>query len=302
MRVQRLAVIGFGNLGKACAKAIMLDQQAVLAGFVRRPESVAKPLPAPFEKFTVASHISELNQVDAALICVPTTRVLGVAHDLIQAGIPVVECATLHDEEYQKHKRELDRLAVRHKVSVVVGAGWDPGALSLFRSLFALLTPKGDTEVTRRPGVNLHHTTAASAIPGVREALSTELRTSSGNMQRYVYVELDEGAEPEQIERMILSDPLFLDTESLVFQVDSVARLEEEGHGILMERYGTAAGHEHQLLLLEGRFDESALSAQVMLAAARALATRGSRAYSLADLPLAALWGELRAEVEQVWT
>lgn len=56
-------------------------------------------------------------------------------------------------------------------------------------SLFALLTPKGHTEITRGPASALHYTTVAQAIPGVRQVSSAELHTAQGTPQRYVYVE-----------------------------------------------------------------------------------------------------------------
>ena len=299
MKPLRLAIIGFGKLGKACAQAIQTDDQADLVGIVRRnPEP---PLAPPFNDIPTETHISGLTPVDAALICVPTEIVAGVAHDLLQHGIPIVECASLHSDAFEEHFQEIDRIARHHKVAAVVGAGWDPGVLSIFRSLFALLTPKGHTEITRRPGVSLHHTTVARAIPGIREALVTELRTSAGKTQRYVYVELENGADLEQVEQAICSDPLYLNEETLVIPVDSVATLEEEGHGILMERRGTAGCSAHQLLLLEARYSEPGLAAAVMVAAAHALNSHDKRAHSLFELPLGALWGSLKEEARKEW-
>lgn len=298
---RRLAVIGFGRLGRACARAIQADERLALAGFVRRPEHAGQKLPAPFADIPAVGHVSELGPVEVTLVCVPTRQVLETVRELLQHRIPVVECATLHGEAFQKHKEEIDRFASRYEAPAIVGAGWDPGALSLLRSLFALLTPKGHSETVWRPGVSLHHTTVAGAVAGVRAALSTEVRSVEGTLQHYVYVELEEGAEAQAVESAIRSDPLFLGEEVLVFPVESVAALEEEGHGVLLERRGVAAGTGHQLLLLEARFSETALAAQVMLAAVHALPTRHKRAYSLFDLPQRALWGELQAWAEQEW-
>ena len=294
-----LAVVGFGELGRACIRAINEDEQSVLAGVVRQRGVVGQKLPAGFEDIPVARHITELGHVDAALICVPTEAVLGIAHDLMQGGIPIVECATLHGKQFQEHKKEIERYAIRYKIPAIVGAGWDPGMLSVFRDLFALLIPKGHTELTHSPGINLHHTTLAQAIPGVKSALSTERYAVEGKRQHYIYVELEEGTTLDSVESAIDRDPLFLDEVTFVFPVDSVAMLEEEGHGVLLERRGTAGPAEHQLFLLEGRFSERVLAAQVMLAAARALSAQGHHAYSLLDLPLGGLWGKLRELTEE---
>jgi diaminopimelate dehydrogenase len=301
MKHLNLAVVGFGRLGRACATAIIADEQSRLAGVVRQAEHAGEPLPPPFGGIPSVAHISELDAVDAALICVPTDSALGTACDFLESGVPVVECATLHATAFHAHKDALDHAARRYKTSAVVGAGWDPGALSLLRGIFSLLTPKGHTRTTNRPGISLHHSTVAGAVPGVRDALATELDGPNGAHQRYVYVELENDADEEAVATAIRSDPLFLDEETLVFPVASVATLEEEGHGVVVERRGVAAGAAHQLLLLEARFAEPQISAQIMLAAAHALPTRGHRAYSLFDLPLSTLWGDVRRQAEDQW-
>jgi diaminopimelate dehydrogenase len=301
MRPLRLAIIGFGKLGQACFRAALDDEQLRVAGFVRRVESLAEPLRLPFDQGLAVSHISELGDVDIALICVPTVHVLGATYELLQRRIPIVECATLHQEAFVAHKQEIERIATLHKVAAVVGAGWDPGALSLFRDLFALLSPKGHTETSRRPGVSLHHSTVAGTVPGVKNALSTELRTAEGKVQHYVYVQLADPSTLPRVAQAIRQDPLFLGEETQVFAVDDVATLEEEGHGVVMERRGMTAEAERRLFLLEARFSELMLAAQVMLMAARAIPYLKRRAYSLFDLPIGALWGNLQAWAEQEW-
>lgn len=301
MKPLQLAVIGFGTLGRACAAAITEDEQLTLAGIVRRPESLSERLPHPFSQVPLVSHASELARVDAALICVPTSEVQAVAHDLLQHRTPVVECATLHDMAFREHRDELDRIASRHKVAAIVGAGWNPGALSLFHTLFTLLIPRGHTQTSRHTAASLHHTNAARSVAGVREALSTELRSADGKVQRYVYVELEGGADQERIRAAIQSDPLFLGEETLVFTVEDIRVLEDERHGILMERRGSAAANDHQMLLLEARYSEATLAAAVMTAAARAIPTCSHGAFTLLDLPPGSLWGNLRKMAEQEW-
>ncbi len=294
---QRLAVIGFGRLGRACARGILADDNLELAGIVRRADRLSEKLPPPLAGVATVSHISELADVDAAVICVPTLQVFEVARGLLQHRIPVVECATLHEEAFLSHKAELDRLAIHHETSAIVGAGWDPGALSLFRGLFAILIPKGLTETSHHPAASLHHSTVAGTIVGVKKALCTELPAARGRKQRYLYVELEEGAVFEDVAKAIVADPLFLDEETLVFPVESLAEFEEEGRGIVIERHEDAACG-HQVFLLEARFSETVLAARMMIAAARALPTRHHRAYSLYDLPQRVLWKGL-AEVAE---
>jgi diaminopimelate dehydrogenase len=296
MKKTRLAVIGLGNLGRKCAEAIFDDPALVLAGVVRRPDSA----PASGLKAPVVTHVSELNEVDAALICVPVDAGGGIAQALLQSRIPVVECARLHGEAFLGHKAEIHRAALHHKVPAVVGAGCDPGVLSLFRSQFALLAPGGHTASSRHTGSSLHHTLAAD-IKGVRKALATERRSMDGAIQRYVYVELDPSADADEVESAIVNDPLFLDEQTLVFPVPSIDALEQTNHGVMLERHAAPEASSHASFLLEARYDEAGLAARMMLAAARALPFLQAGAYSLLDLPPGALWGEQRAVAEKEW-
>ncbi|OGU48760.1 MAG: diaminopimelate dehydrogenase [Hydrogenophilales bacterium RIFOXYA1_FULL_63_33] len=297
MKKIRLAIIGLGRLGRKCTEVIAADQAAELAGVVRRPESTG----APWLKAPAVTHVSELGNVDAALICVPVDAVMGVAQGLLQSRIPVVECARLHGESFLGHKAEIHRDALRHKLPAIVGAGCDPGALSLFRSQFALLAPRGHTETSLHTGTSLHHTLAAAGIKGVKQALATELQSLEGRRQRYVYVELEPSANATEVENALINDPLFCDEETRVFSVPSIAALEETNRGVLLERRAAAGQTGHASFLLEARYDEAGLAARMMLAAARALPSLQAGAYSLLDLPPGALWGEQRPAAEKEW-
>lgn len=283
MKRTRLAVVGFGRLGRACAATILDDANLELVGVVRRPEAALQPLAAPFDAVKVAGHITELGPADGALVCVPTEAVLGVARELLQNKVAVVECAAVDEATLRRNQEALHAMAMDRHVAAILGAGWAPGALTVFQNLFRLLIPKGETEVTYRPGVSLHHSAAARELKGVRDALCAELRDESGRLQRYVYVELESGADLTLVSEAIASDPLFLGEETRVFPMESVASLEQEGHGIVLARRGTTGRGIHDSLLLEGRFDVHAFSARIMVDAAKGLPGRkpGAHLYSV---------------------
>jgi diaminopimelate dehydrogenase len=296
-----VAIIGYGKVGRACGELLLSSYDLALAGIIRRQESLAQSLPDVFHGIPVASHLNELREVRCALLCVPSDVTEGMAHDILQGGIPLVECAMLHGQAFHAHKEAIHRAAIRHKVPAIVGAGWDPGAASLFRSLFAMLIPNGHTQTTHRSGKNLHHTITVESVPGVKNALCTEHRTPEGRLQRYIYVEMEQGADQDRVIEAIRADPLFLQEETLVFPVDTVAALEEQGQGLMLERRGRVGQIGHQHLLMEARGDVAALTAEVMLSAARALPTLQAGAYSLHDIPLANLWGTQHNQAEAEW-
>ncbi|MCX7893290.1 MAG: hypothetical protein N2544_13105 [Burkholderiales bacterium] len=264
MSRRALAIIGLGRLGSACLQAVRAADDLVPAGVVRRPGSG----PAPHGVRT-AAHVRDLGHVDAALVCVPAGDVLGVARELLQARIPVVECAIFEGQALAAHHEAIGEAARNHRATAIVGAGWDPGMLPLLKRAFELLIPEGRTSVTTRPGASLHHTEAVRGVAGVRDALVAEERNADGRLRRYVYAELERGAEAAAVAAALAADPLFAGEETEVFAVESVAALEAEGRGILVERRGSARGGPHDSLLLEGRFDVARFAAQVMLDAAR---------------------------------
>jgi len=297
----RLAVVGFGRVGQVCVELISLSQDLAVAAIVRRAASAGGKLPETLRSIPVTSHIGQAKDVDAALICVPTNAVMEVAFQILQHGIPIVDCATLHGDALHAHKHAIHKVARHHGASAIVGAGWDPGALSLFRSWFALLTPGGSTETRHHSGISLRHTTMARSIVGVKDALCAEVRATDGGLQRYVYVELEMGADADRITQAIRADPLFLQEETQVFPVESLAELEQEGRGVVLDRRGPPGRLGHQHLLLEARFDETVLTAQVMLAAARALPQLKPGAYLLTEVPLRAMWGEKAEKAHRDW-
>ncbi|CAE6759206.1 NAD(P)-binding domain-containing protein [Nitrospira defluvii] len=297
----RLAVVGFGKVGKACAESLIESKDLVLAAIVRRLDSLAQVLPDAFSKIPIVSHTAQVQQVEGALLCVPMAQVLDTAHECLQHGIPIIESSVLHGEAFQAHRDAMHRLAMRYEVPAIVGAGWDPGALSFLRSLFALLVPEGNIEIRHRVAASLRHTAMARQVVGVKEALCTEQLAADGTRQRYVYVELAKGVDPDRVAAAIRADPLFFGEETLVFPVESIAALEQEGRGIVLERRSAPGSSGHQRFLFEARFDESLLTARMMLAAARALPGLKPGAHSLFDLPISALWGEQAHNAERSW-
>lgn len=302
MKPLQLAVVGFGRVGRVCAELISRSQDLSLAAIVRRAVSASGTLPETLRSVPVVTHIGQVKHVDAALLCVPANVVEELAAQVLQHGIPVVDCVMLHGAALEAHHTVIHKAAVHHRAAAIVGAGWDPGALSVFRSWLALLTPGGMTETRRHTGISLRHTTMAQNVRGVKDALCAEVQAPDGRLQRYVYVELENREDADSIAQAIRADPLFLGEDTQVFPVDSLAALEEEGRGVVLDRRGAPGRFGHQHLVLEARCDDCVLTAQVMLAAARALPQLKPGSYLLSQVPLSALWGERAEKAQREWS
>lgn len=279
----QVAVIGPGRLGMACARALLEDDDLVLAGIVRRSYSSSE-LPPGLGRQPVVNHVRDLPLVDAALVCVPAQQVAGVARELLQARIPVVECAALEGRELELHQAGFDEMCQRYRATAVVGAGWNPGLLTLMQRAFQMLIPRGNEVLHRHPGLALHHSAAAEQVAGVEEALEGEVHGPDGLPQRYVYLRLQRGADFERVRSAILADPLFMSETTQVFELDDLAALESgNGQGLALERRATAASGSHASLVFEARCDAADFAARVMLDAARRLPAlhHGAHRYAL---------------------
>ncbi|MBI2752115.1 MAG: hypothetical protein HYX46_01140 [Betaproteobacteria bacterium] len=268
MKPLRIAIVGFGRLGRACAHGVLEARDLELAGIVRRAPGT---LPAPFARVQVAGHMRELERVEAVLLCVPPDVALGAARALLQQRAPLVECAQLEGHALERYYEEIERAAHAHRVAVIVGAGWEPGVLSIVRRMFEVLVPHGRTAIGLHPGLSAHHTAMVSGVAGVKTALAIERRSAEGTRQRYVYAELGSSATVESVTQAIEADPLFSDSEVRVFAVPDLKALEAAGSGIVLERLAAASAGRHESLLLEARFDAADFAARVMLDAARSL-------------------------------
>ena len=88
MKPLRLAVVGVGRIGQACAELIALSHDLAVGAFVRRPVSGAEDLPDHLRHIPLMTHVGQMRDVDGALICVPTNAVMEAASQILQRGIP----------------------------------------------------------------------------------------------------------------------------------------------------------------------------------------------------------------------
>ncbi len=91
----------------------------------------------------------------------------------------------------------------------------------------------------------------------------------------------------------IKSDDYFKNDETHVLIVDDVDTLIDMGHGVHMTRKGVSGATHNQLLSFDMKINNPALTAQVMVCAARAALRMPSGAYTLPEIaPIDMLPGE----------
>lgn len=280
---RKVAIIGYGNIGKYAVQAVEAAPDLQLVGVVRR--SASGPKPPELADIPVVTSIKELEGVEVAILCTPTRQVEKYAKECLALGINTVDSFDIHSEIVSL-RRELDQVARENNSVAVVSAGWDPGTDSMIRCIFEMMAPKGITYTNFGPGMSMGHTVAVKAIDGVKDALSLTIPIGTGLHRRMVYVETEEGVNFEEIKQRILEDPYFVNDETHVIQVDNVDSLIDRGHGVLMERKGVSGATQNQLFTFEMRINNPALTSQNMIAAARASFKQKPGAYTMIEIPI----------------
>jgi hypothetical protein len=144
MKKIKVAIVGYGNVGKMALEAIQEAPDMELIGVVRRASSLKGSMPEELKNTQVVSSIKELDRVDVAILCSPSRLVPQVTKELLTVGINTVDSYDIHSGIWDL-KQVLDPVAKQHNAVAVVSAGWDPGSDSIVRALFQALAPKGIT-------------------------------------------------------------------------------------------------------------------------------------------------------------
>ncbi|WP_129723768.1 diaminopimelate dehydrogenase [Xylanivirga thermophila] len=281
----KVAVVGYGNVGRMALKAVLEAPDMELVGLVRRASSIQKSLPKELEGVKVVDSIESLGDVDVAILGLPTRSIPDVAKDLLSKGINTVDSYDIHSNIWDV-KNALDKVANENNAVSIVSAGWDPGSDSIIRTLMKALAPKGITYTNFGPGMSMGHTVAVKDKKGVRSALSMTIPIGYGVHRRAVYVELEEGADFKEVEESIKSDPYFINDETIVTQVDDVDSLIDMGHGVLMERKGVSGTVQNQRFEFKMNINNPALTGQVLVCAARATTRQKPGAYTMIEIPV----------------
>lgn len=288
----RAAIVGYGNIGRYVIDTIVHTTDVEIAGVVRR--NVDK-IPAELEAYKVTNSIDKLKDVDVAILCLPSRLTEGAAKEILAKGINTVDSFDIH-QDIVALRASLDEVARSHGAVAVVSSGWDPGSNSVVRALMQAMAPSGITYTNFGPGMSMGHSVAVKAIEGVRDALSITIPTGTGIHRRMVYIELMEGYDFAAVANAIKSDGYFVNDETHVFKVDDVNELKDMGHGVAMERKGASGSTQNQLFSFGMCINNPALTAQMLVNAARASFRQQPGAYTLIEIPVVDLLPGSREE------
>ncbi|MCX7994173.1 MAG: diaminopimelate dehydrogenase [candidate division WOR-3 bacterium] len=183
----KIAIIGFGNLGKGVKKAIDKNPDMELVEIItRRPEAVKK-----IEKDVPVYSFDDFKSIaDVAILCGGSKDdIFGVENnkELSRVRIPdpyshgqglyfaqffnTVDSFDTH-RRIPDYYRQMGKVARINRHTSIISAGWDPGTFSMERVLADAFIPGGKIYTFWGPGVSQGHSDAVRQVPGVLDARS----------------------------------------------------------------------------------------------------------------------------------
>ena len=283
MKKIRAAVVGYGNIGHYTVQALEAASDFEIAGIVRRNGAENKP--AELAPYSVVKDISELKDVDVAILATPTRSCEEYAKKILAMGINTVDSFDIHTS-ILNYRNTLMPICKEHGTVAVIAAGWDPGSDSIVRSLMQSLAPKGLSYTNFGPGMSMGHSVCVRSKEGVKNALSMTIPKDEGLHRRMVYVELEDGASIEEVAKAVKADPYFASDETHVFAVPSVDDVRDMGHGVNLVRKGVSGKTQNQRMEFNMSINNPALTGQVLVNVARASMRQQPACYTMIEIPV----------------
>lgn len=281
----KVAIVGFGNVGKCAYDAVMNAPDMELKCIVEPWAAVKAPPHLSDIWETDIKNINKNGDIDVAVIGYASRMCPEAAEILLNMGICTVDTYDIHTNIWEV-KCRLDEAAKKSGKSCIISAGWDPGSDSIIHALMEVMAPRGITYTNFGPGMSMGHSVAAKAVEGVENALSMTIPAGAGTHKRMVYVQLKPGASIEKVTQLIKSDSYFSHDETYVEVVEDVNTLLDVGHGVYIARKGVAGNTHNQILEYSHKINGPAVTGQILVNAARAVVKQSPGCYTLIEIPV----------------
>ena len=285
----KVAIVGYGNLGRGVERALKQAPDMTLVGvYTRRaPEQVTtEGAPA----YSMAELLEQQGEIDVCILCGGSATDLPVQTPELAQYFNLVDSFDTH-AKIPEHFAKVDQAAKSHQKVAVISSGWDPGLFSLQRLYAESILPQGRTETFWGKGVSQGHSDALRRIEGVvagvqytipNEEMMNRLRageeltlTARDKHFRQCFVVTAEGADQAAIRQQIVTMPnYFADYETevnFISQAELAADHQGMPHGGTVLHTGTThEGTPHRIEYSLELGDNPEFTSSVLVAYARA--------------------------------
>ncbi len=218
----KIAIYGYGNLGRGVEAAIKYNPDMELVGiFTRRgPGSVKSVTDAPV--YSASDVLNFKNDIDVLIICGGSATDLPEITPTLAKSFNVIDSFDTH-AAIPEHFSRVDSAARLGGKLALISSGWDPGLFSIARLYASSVLPEGKDYTFWGRGISQGHSDAIRRIDGVLDARQytvpvpealdavrsgecPELTTRQKH-KRECYVVLKDGADERLVEEKIKTMP-----------------------------------------------------------------------------------------------
>ena len=293
----RVAICGYGNLGKGEEKAIKQNQDMELVGiFSRRAK---EQLNTTSEVLSMENIEQYKDEIDVVIMCGGSANDLEIQVPEFAKYFNTVDSFDTH-AKIPEYYEKVDKVANQHEHISIISVGWDPGLFSINRLYGEAFLPKGNTYTFWGKGISQGHSNAIRRIEGVKNAVQYTIPISeavdkvrSGENPNFstrekhlreCFVVLEEGADSQKVEHEIITMPnYFADYDTIVHFISEEELKEKHSgmpHGGFVIRSGKTGENTKQLIEFSLNLESNPeFTASVLLSYARA-AYRMEKKYS----------------------
>ena len=288
----RVAIVGYGNLGRGVEAAIAKNPDMQLTGiYTRRAPSQLTPLHAGTPVHAMDSLLSHKGQVDVLILCGGSKDDLPKQAPELAAHFNLIDSFDTH-ARIPEHFANVDKAAQGGQCTALISAGWDPGMFSINRVMGEALLPDGATYTFWGKGLSQGHSDAIRRVEGVaggvqytipvedavnkvRSGVRPELSTREKH-KRECHVVLKAGADAEAVRKTIVEMPHYFDQYDTTVNFITAEELARDHaampHGGFVIRSGNTSAENKQVIEYRLQLDSNPeFTSSVLVAYARAV-------------------------------
>ena len=219
----KIAILGYGNLGRGVEAAIKQNDDLVLTGVYTRRDPSGLKINTEGVAVRAASELENgRDDIDVLVICGGSATDLPEMTPYYARWYNVLDSFDTH-ANIPTHFANVDKAAKDGGKVGVISAGWDPGMFSVNRVYADAILPCGQAYTFWGKGVSQGHSDAVRRIDGVKDARQYTIPvdkaldavrsganpalTTREKHTREVFVVAEEGADRAAIENAIVTMP-----------------------------------------------------------------------------------------------
>ena len=218
----KIAIYGYGNLGRGVECAVKQNPDAELVAVFTRRDPAAVQTLTGVPVYSADDILNYKDRIDVLIICGGSATDLPKMTPYLAQYFNVVDSFDTH-ANIPVHFANVNESAAGTGHTALISAGWDPGMFSIARIYAASILPDGRDYTFWGRGVSQGHSDAirriegvldarqytvpvSEAVEAVRSGKNPELTTRQKHT-RECYVVAAEGADKDRIEREIKTMP-----------------------------------------------------------------------------------------------